>query len=187
MTTDRDEIEALRQRLHAVEVEREQLVARLRDLELARVRVAQDGHGPGARAPATASTVTNTSPAADKIALFRPLRRPHGPDGDEATGGIPQPWVRDRMRQPDEGGSYLNRRPGRYRHRAGHRQGLPQPARFPGPLPRASRLARAGTASARCRARSTCRCRSRLPSSARRRSTRTSTGPRARPTRTSTP
>ena len=56
-----------------LEVEREQLVARLRDLELARVRVDQDAHGPGARAPATAATVTNTSPAADKIALFRGL------------------------------------------------------------------------------------------------------------------
>ncbi len=65
MPTDRDEMEALRQRLHAIEVEREQLVARLRDLELARVRVAQDEHRPGRRAPATAPTVTNTSPAAE--------------------------------------------------------------------------------------------------------------------------
>jgi hypothetical protein len=75
MTTDRDdEIEAIRQRLRTIEVEREQLVARLRDLELARVRVAQDEHGPpDTRAPATAPTVTNTSPAADKIALFRGL------------------------------------------------------------------------------------------------------------------
>jgi superfamily II DNA or RNA helicase len=73
MTTDRDEIEALRQRLRTIEVEREQLVARLRELEIARVRVAQDEHEPCARAPATAPTVTNTSPAADKIALFRGL------------------------------------------------------------------------------------------------------------------
>ncbi len=37
------------------------------------MRFARDEHEPGARAPATAPTVTNTSPAADKIALFRGL------------------------------------------------------------------------------------------------------------------
>ncbi len=73
MTTDRDEIKELRQRLYAIEIEREQLVARVRDLEIARMRFARDEHEPGARAPATAPTVTNTSPAADKIALFRGL------------------------------------------------------------------------------------------------------------------
>ena len=53
--------------------------------------------------------------------------------------------------------------------------------------PAPSRSVQAGFALARCQGRSTCRCRSRLPSSARRRSMRTSAGPRVRQTRTSTP
>ena len=59
MTTDRDEIEALRQRLHAIEVEREQLVARLRDLEwlISTVRGRPESLSLDLRKPITATAV----------------------------------------------------------------------------------------------------------------------------------
>ena len=64
MTTDRDEIEAIRQRLQLIEVERERLAARLRELERAQPE-------PVVLASVAEPRVTNSSPAPDKIALFR--------------------------------------------------------------------------------------------------------------------
>ena len=90
------------------------------------------------------------------------------PDGEGAElmatiGTVPstrRQGLRGRAQDPSSG---------RHRHHAGHRQGLPQPARFR-VLSKGVGSVQAGCAWARCRARSTCRCRSRPPSSDRRRS-----------------
>jgi len=66
---NRDEIDAIRRQLAAINVERQSLEHRLRELEKSRI-----GTGPALQ-PAVAQdpAVTNASPATDKIALFRRL------------------------------------------------------------------------------------------------------------------
>lgn len=64
--TDEAEIAALRQQLQALDRDRERLTARLEELERARVEPLS--------APSTTPPVTNSSPATDKIALFRRKR-----------------------------------------------------------------------------------------------------------------
>jgi hypothetical protein len=63
--TREDKVAAVRRQLQALDLERQRLVARLGELE--RHQAEQP------RAPAAKSTVSNNSPAAEKVALFRRL------------------------------------------------------------------------------------------------------------------
>ena len=66
MTTENDEIAEIRQRLKVLDQERERLSARLRELQCAQLQTISQ------KTPIRL-VVTNSSPAADKIALFRRL------------------------------------------------------------------------------------------------------------------